>query len=86
MLLSSDIFSKFLLCEVSEESFWCIFTIYATKNEAVFCEVQTDFESSLPANFAEKVPGAYSQFLHPKMKLFAMRFRCNVEVFALQGV
>jgi len=51
---------------------------------AVCHGVQTHFGSSLPANFAEKVLGAYSQFLRPKMKLLAVKFRHILVVFALQ--
>jgi len=47
LLLSSDVFWKLSLCQVYEESFGCIFTIYASKNEAVCCEVQTHFENVL---------------------------------------
>jgi len=43
-----------------------IFTIYKTKNEAVGHEV--------PARFVEEVLGALSQFMHPKIKLFAVKF------------
>jgi len=41
LLLSSDTFRKFSPDEVYEESFGHIFTIYASKNEAVSCKVQT---------------------------------------------
>ena len=47
-----------------------IITTFASKNEAVCLGVQTHFGSSLPASFAEKVLGAYSRFLRPKIKLF----------------
>jgi len=62
-----------------------IFTIYASKNEAVCREVQTHFGSSLPARFPE-VLGALSRFMRPKMKLFAVKFRGIFEVFALRGL
>jgi len=47
-------------------------TIFASKNEAVDNEVETHFGSSLPANFEEKVHGALSRLLRPKMKRFAV--------------
>jgi len=62
-----------------------IFTIYASKNEAVCREVQTHFGSSLPARFPE-VLGALSRFMRPKMKLFAVKFRRIFEVFTLRGI
>jgi len=40
----------------------------------------------LPASFAEKVLGVYSQFLHPKAKLFAMKFRRILEVLRIQDL
>ena len=77
LLLSSDAFSKFSLCEVCEGSFRRIFTTYASKNEAVFCEVQTDFETSLPARFTEKS----SCRMRPKTGLFVVKLRRILEVF-----
>jgi len=67
-----------------EKSCWCIFPIYASKNEAVWCEVQTHFGSSLPASFKEKVLGAIPRFVHSKMKLFAVQFRRILKVLCLQ--
>jgi len=88
--------------------------IYASKNEAVSCEIQTHFKSFSPARFTEsfgrnstiyvskkevvrgevqnildvvclqglqKVLGAISQFMCPKTKLFALKFRRILEVF-----
>jgi len=57
--------------EVYEENPRHIFTIYASKNEVVCCEVQMHFGNSLPARFTEKVVGALSRFMRPKMELFA---------------
>jgi len=61
-----------------------IFTIYAFKNEAVCREVQMHFGSSLPASFTEKVLGAIPQFVSPKMKRFAVKFRRILEVLCLR--
>jgi len=61
-----------------------IFTICASKNEAVCCEIETHFESSLPASFKEKVLGAISQFVRPKTKLFEVKFRRILEVLGMQ--
>jgi len=57
-----------------------------SENEAVCNEVQTHFGSSLLASFAEKVLGEYSRFMRPKTKLFAVEFRCILEVLCLQGL
>jgi len=72
----------FNLCEKSSGR---IFLIYASKNKAVCCEIQTHFGSSLPASFAEKVVGAIPQFLHPKTMLFAVKCRRSLKVFAFQA-
>ena len=68
LLLSWDAFWKFLPDEVYEESFGCIFTIHACKNEAVSCEVQTHFASFHLVRYITKVMGALSRFLHPQTK------------------
>jgi len=62
----------------------CIFPIYASKNEAVCHGVQTHFGSSLPVSFLEKVLGAIPPFVHPKTKLFVVKFRRILEVLCLQ--
>jgi len=81
---SSDAFWKFSACKFYRKSCGRNFTICATKNEAVCCEVQTHSGSSLPARFTEKVVSAIPRFVRPKTKLFAVKFRCSLEVFALQ--
>jgi len=63
-----------------------IITIYVSENEVDCSEVQTHFGSSLPTSFADKVLGTYSRFLHPKTKLFAVKFRRFLEVLCLQGL
>ena len=82
---SSDAFWKFSACKVHKNFFGRIITIYVSKNEVVCSEVQTHFGSSLPTSFAEKVLGAYSRFLCPKMKLFAVKFGHILKVLCLQG-
>ena len=84
VLWSSDAFWKFLPCKLYKKSSGHIFPIYASKNEAVCCEVQTHFGSSLPASFTEKVLGAIPRFVHPKTKLFAVKFWRILEVLFLQ--
>jgi len=37
----------------------------------------------LPARLAEKVVGAIPRFVHPKTKLFAVKFIRSLEIFAL---
>ena len=63
-----------------------IFTIFASKNEDVSREIQTQFGSSLPAIFKEIVLGAISRVLRPKTNLFAVKFRHILEVFAFQAL
>jgi len=62
------------------------FTIYASKREAVCCEVQTHFGSFRFARFMNKVLGAFLRFLRRKAKLFAAKFRRILEVLCLQGL
>jgi len=85
LLFTSDAIRQFSPYEVYEKSSGRIFTIYASKNEAVFGEVQTHFRSFRPPRFAEKVLGAISRFMRPKTKLFSVKFRRIFEVFGLQG-
>ena len=80
LLLSSDAVWKFSLCEGYEKSSGRIFPICASKNEVVCCEIQAHFGSSLPASFKEKVVSAIPQFMRPKTKLFAVRFRRMLEL------
>jgi len=82
LLWCSDAFWEFFFCKLYKQSSGRIFSIYASKNEAVCCEVQTRFGSSLPARFTEKVLGAIPRFMCPKMKRFAVKFRRILEVFA----
>ena len=71
---SSDWFWKFSSCKFHSKSCGHNFSICASRNEAVFCEVQTHFESTLPASFTEKLLGTIPRFLRPKTKLFAVKF------------
>jgi len=84
LLLSSVAFWKLWLCLVYEESSWRIITIFASKNGAVCREVQSHFESSPLARFTKKFLGAFSRFMCPKTKLFAVKFRRILEVLCLQ--
>jgi len=86
MLLSSDAFQKFSQNELYEKSSGRIFTIYASKNEAVCREVETHFGSYPLVRFTKKVLGARSRFMRPKTKLFAVKFRRIVEVLRLQDL
>jgi len=52
-----------------------IFTINASKNEAVYREVQTHFGTSPPPTLTKIFLGTLARFMHPKTKLFAMKFR-----------
>ena len=51
---SSDAFWKFFACKFCRKGSGRVFTIYASKNEAVCCWVQVHFRSSLPARFTQK--------------------------------
>jgi len=75
LLLSSDAFWKFSVCKVYRKGFGRNFTIYVSKNEVVSCKVWTHFGSFHLARYTTKVLGALSRFLHPRTKLFAMKFR-----------
>ena len=53
LLWDSDAFRKFSACKVYRKSSGRNSTIYVSKNEAVFCEVQTHFGSSRFAKFVK---------------------------------
>ena len=83
---SSDAFWKFSACKFYRKGSGRNSTICESKNEAVCCEVQTHFGSSLPASFTEKVLGAIPRFVCPKTKLFAVKLRHILEVICLQDL
>ena len=77
---------EFFACKICRKSCGGNSTICASKNEAVCCEFQTQFGSFRLASFVKKVLGAFSQFMCPKTKLFAVKFRRILEFLALQGL
>jgi len=79
-------FESSLPARFTEKSYGRNVTIYVSKNEGISREVQMHFGSSLPARFTEKALGAFSRFLRPKTKLFAVKFRCIFDVFALHAL
>jgi len=84
LLWNSDAFWKFSACEFYRKSCRRDSTIYASKSEAVCCEVQMHFGISLPASFKEKVVSAIPRFVCPKTKLFALKFRRILKVLCLR--
>ena len=84
--VSSDTFWKLSACKFYRKSSGHNFSICASKNEAVCYEVQTHFGSFHLSRFIKKVLGAFSQFMRPKTKLIAMKFRRILEVLCLQGL
>jgi len=52
--------SKFFCQQVLQKKFGCIFPSYASKNEAVCCEVQKHFRSFRLSSFIKEVVGAFS--------------------------
>jgi len=81
---NSDAFWKFSACKIYRKSSGRNSTICATKNEAICREIQTHSGRSLPARFTEKVVGAIPPFVRPKTKLFVVKNRRILDVFALQ--
>jgi len=68
-----------------QKHFWAHFHHFASKNEAVCREIQTDFGRFLRASFIKKIwAPAFSRFLRPKTELFAVTLRRILEVFALR--
>ena len=63
-LRSSEACQKFSPCKVYNESSGCIITIFASMNEVVRREVQTDFGSFLCASFIQKFWAHYLDFLN----------------------
>jgi len=85
LLFTSDAIRKFSLYEVYEKISGRNLTIYASRNVAVFREFQTQFGTSPPASFAEKVLDALSRFMHQKTKLFVVKFNRILEFLCVQG-
>ena len=83
---SPQTFWKFSSCNFSRGSSWRIITIYASKNEAVCCWVQTHFRSFRFAKFVKEVLGAFSRHMRPKTKLFSVKFRRILKLLCLQGL
>ena len=81
----SDAFWEFSAW-VWQKKLWVQFHDLCVKNEAVCCEIQMHFGSSLPVRFTEKVVGAITRFMRQKTKLFAVKFRRILEVFALRAL
>ena len=64
----------------------CIFSIYVSKNEVVCHEVHTHFGSCPLERFTKIFLGAFSRFMRPNTKLFAVKFRRILEVFSMQTI
>jgi len=75
--------SKVLRLQGSQKNSGRIFTIYVSENEAVCSEIETHFGRSPPPRFTEKVLYEFSQFLHAKKKVFALKFTHILEVLCL---
>jgi len=74
-----------VLClQVLKKKFWIQFHDLCIQKEAVCCEIQTPFQSSLPPWFKEKFHEKFSPFMCPKTKLFAVKFRPILQVVRLQ--
>ena len=84
--MSSDEFQKFSQHEVYDKRSGHIFTIYASRNVAVFRKIQTHLRSFLSASSAEEVLGAISLFMRLKTKLFTVKLRRILEVIRLWGL
>ena len=82
---SSDAMWKFSFARcIKSSGHFC--KIYASKNEAVCRDVQTHFGSSPQSSVTKRFVGAISQFMRPKTKLFAVKFRRILEVFSMQAL
>ena len=68
----------------SQKCYGRIFTIFACKNEAVCCEVQTHFGGFHLETSQKNVLSAFSRYLYPETKVFPVKFRRILEVLCLQ--
>jgi len=84
LLWSPDAFWKFSSCKVYRKRSGRIFSIFASKNETVCCEVPTHCGSFRVACYIQNVLGAFSRFVRPKTKLIAVKFRRILEILWLQ--
>ena len=72
--VDSDAFWKLWLCQVYEEGFGRIFTIYASKSKRFAVELRRIFEV-LRLQGSKKIFWVHFNDLCPKTKLFAVMFR-----------
>jgi len=70
---NSDALWKFSFCEVYRKSCWRNSTICASRNEAVWCEIQTDFGSSCFAMFVKRVKLRYHDLCTQKWNCLLWR-------------
>ena len=81
---NSDGFGKFFPCK-PQKRYGRILSIFASKNGAACCSVETHFGSFRFARFMKKVLGALSRFMCPKTELFAAKLRRILDVFSVQA-
>ena len=70
----------------SKKSYGRIFSIFASKIEAVCCEVQTHFGSSLPARFTEKSSGRNVTIYVSKNEGISREVQTHLGSFRLEGL
>ena len=75
-----------LRLQVLEKKLWPQFLEFCVQKQSCLQWNSDAFQKSLPARFTEKVVGAISRCVCPKMKLFAVKFRRILEVFAFQAL
>ena len=65
---------------------WVHFLDFCIQNWSCLFLSSDAFWTFSPDEVLKKVLGAFSRFMHPKMKLFAVKLRFILEVFGLRGL
>jgi len=76
----------FSTCKVYSKNFWAQFDHLCVQKQSGLLLSSDAFWKFSPCQLDKKVLGAFSQFVRPKTKLFALKFRRILEVLCLQGL
>jgi len=68
-----------------QKDFWAYFHDFCVQKRSSLPWSSDGFQKFSPCKLHKKDMGAFSQFLRPKMKLFALKFKWILEVFAWWG-
>jgi len=76
----------FSACKVYSKKLWVQFHDLCVQQQSGLLLISDAFQKLSPCQLDKNVLGAFSQFLRPKTKVFAVKFRCILEVLCLQSL